>query len=140
MVKYTLLVDEISILAPARGATGSTYKGYFTASAISILAPARGATRVPYKHKMWILFQFSPLREGRRLIEGRKTTLDPISILAPARGATRSEEEIREDVKPFQFSPLREGRLLHCFLFLSLFPFDFNSRPCERGDQTCRQW
>ena len=42
--RYVVRQDDISILAPSRGATGLVYAGY-NRTPISILAPARGATR-----------------------------------------------------------------------------------------------
>ena len=56
----------ISILAPARGAT-HRHVGARPAGDISILAPARGATSSGFSIMYHLcLFQFSPLREGRR--------------------------------------------------------------------------
>ena len=55
-----------------------------------------------------MIFQFSPLREGR-LEEEINITDRVISILAPARGAT-GELTIDLHIWIFQFSPLREGR------------------------------
>ena len=57
-----------------------------------------------------ILFQFSPLREGRLLADMRKIEMQFISILAPARGATISATLNAITKQVFQFSPLREGR------------------------------
>ena len=54
----------ISILAPARGATGMRRKGREVYE-ISILAPARGATHLWHERSEPCKFQFSPLREGR---------------------------------------------------------------------------
>ena len=56
-----------------------------------------------------ILFQFTPLREGR---QGQCLPDAPgycISIHAPARGATLTDQELLTILK-FQFTPLREGR------------------------------
>ena len=78
---------------------------------ISIHAPPRGATVVHHAQKAVVLFQFTPLREGRR-----------ITFLSP-----------RQAVR-FQFTPLREGRQISEFSF-HLFPY-FNSRPSVRGDRT----
>ena len=55
---------DISILAPARGATpGGDYERFDYP--ISILAPARGATFLSPRDQGHGQFQFSPLREGR---------------------------------------------------------------------------
>ena len=102
--------DHISIHAPARGATVVESNG-FPLQLISIHAPARGATCPqwmsqpshvnfnsrpcergdPYEVREitgLLLFQFTPLREGRLFLKNLHT-----------------------HVKPFQFTPLREGRL-----------------------------
>ncbi len=81
-------VKGISILAPARGATCQCWhilpcrsdfnsrpceRGDFSCAPgflglrISILAPARGATKFLVNRLNNTLFQFSPLREGRRI-------------------------------------------------------------------------
>ena len=61
-------------------------------------------------------FQFPPLREGR-----------PGPITASLRACLL-----------FQFPPLREGRPAFCSP-PEIDAFDFNSRPCERGDSAAQQ-
>ena len=62
-------------------------RGPLYQSHISIHAPAGGATGWKAVKTAEILFQFTPLREGRRnLRTGRRAVL--ISIHAPAGGAT----------------------------------------------------
>ena len=79
------------------------------------------------------LFQFTPLREGRRThttdIAGIKAK---ISIHAPAGGATAVWIPDWTTSK-FQFTPLREGRRRGQVKprYGSIY---FNSRPCGRGD------
>ena len=80
-------LTKISIHAPPRGAT------YLTAAAclalsISIHVPPRGATEEIEEAKQDMKFQFTPLREGRRLLVEDCEYLDKISIHAPPRGAT----------------------------------------------------
>ena len=165
----------ISIHAPPRGATGFGCPCR-TRPAISIHAPPRGATLLCVQRRLFqndfnsrpsargdlvgsqiaalaVLFQFTPLREGRHvwllkvrakplfqftpLREGRlfgnQFTVDDlyISIHAPPRGATRVAV-MTVCIAIFQFTPLREGRPnpMTCFLFSG----DFNSRPSARGD------
>ena len=144
-------IADISIHAPPRGATPSDLPK-FTLRTISIHAPPRGATacRLPQKRLPSIsihapprgatpvgmailppkLFQFTPLREGRRrtaaqcrapfYFNSRPSARGDnfarvcylhkkISIHAPPRGATRGYQ-FREAAKIFQFTPLREGR------------------------------
>ena len=76
---------------------------------ISIHAPPRGATRLCAYPFNRLLFQFTPLREGRRL------------LLVGITG-----------IKIFQFTPLREGR--HRLGKRGFFRAYFNSRPSARGD------
>ncbi len=99
--------DLISIHAPPRGATCrdcKTVRGV----RISIHAPPRGATSARIRSDWLILFQFTPLREGRRYFQSAEH-LDCISIHAPPRGATRRRSHDGSPVL-FQFTPLREGR------------------------------
>ena len=78
---------------------------------ISIHAPPRGATTFfRYPAHAHDLFQFTPLREGRRQ-ETPGCGCPHISIHAPPRGATRYEGGQRTPSVAFQFTPLREGRL-----------------------------
>ena len=97
---------------------------------ISIHAPPRGATCANREKEWREIFQFTPLREGRRawrmlgLLESHFNSRPsargdtsplfafisaPISIHAPPRGATRVAGTKREH-EQFQFTPLREGR------------------------------
>ena len=133
ILQYT---EDISIPAPARGAKGccpspSSPPCYFNSRprergdlytfitprqiGISIPAPARGATEKQARRAMMQVFQFPPLREGRRMI-----CLCPIASTA------------------FQFPPLREGR--PAVDKAVQVAGDFNSRPCERGDTTLSAW
>ena len=80
---------NISIHAPPRGATAYFLPPTAIPYAISIHAPPRGATACRGLFVCTtLLFQFTPLREGRR-------------CGCPQNGAQ----------KKFQFTPLREGRL-----------------------------
>ena len=88
-----------------------------TSDDISIHAPPRGATRASARQAACTLFQFTPLREGRRAMRGDSGTSDDISIHAPPRGATDR-----------RFCR-RPGLLVH-----------FNSRPSARGDGSMGNW
>ena len=99
----------ISIHAPPRGATREAEQ-LCREENISIHAPPRGATGQSLNCTPSVLFQFTPLREGRRFPDGWGVPDHKISIHAPPRGATR-------------------GVLLR----RRLFPY-FNSRPSARGD------
>ena len=83
-----LTSKSISIHAPPRGATRRCDER-LEAHPISIHAPPRGATRALQFHPCYLQFQFTPLREGR---------LD--------------YDELNIECEVFQFTPLREGRRL----------------------------
>ena len=119
---------------------------------ISIHAPPRGATRRIGKNRSRVLFQFTPIREGRPppeqmeaspaafqftpLREGRhvrlweRTICTGISIHAPPRGATTQVDTIDGYVL-FQFTPLREGRLVPFPRIKSFILFQFT--PLREG-------
>ena len=122
---------------------------------ISIHAPPRGATIKSISDFISFLFQFTPLREGRRS-PWTGLQLVNISIHAPPRGATPQDKHHSETLL-FQFTPLREGRLLSFSWPFSAFRIsihapprgatpgrsrlssvgelkNFNSRPSARGD------
>ena len=168
----------ISIHAPAGGATRVKLGDTKAVSVISIHAPAGGATPrgaatrccitnfnsrpcgrgdgfTSSASAVDILFQFTPLREGRRAAAVELAKLDNISIHAPAGGATCNRERCAIIISDFnsrpcgrgdecdcthanrsckfQFTPLREGRLFQSAHRAQVV--DFNSRPCGRGDQ-----
>ena len=120
---------------------------------ISIHAPPRGATQLIGIGCGSSIFQFTPLREGRRPRSGSchnrryfnsrpsargdvsflfQLCILPISIHAPPRGATRYEVTDAASGE-FQFTPLREGRPEMPDYWLRA-PGYFNSRPSARGD------
>ena len=80
---------------------------------ISILAPARGATFNRDVKNSYILFQFSPLREGRLLADMRKIEMQFISILAPARGATTHLGKAHQGVTISILAPARGATHRH---------------------------
>ena len=144
----------ISIPAPARGAT---YSGTNTGSIsfhfnsrpcargdltqfcsegflffISIPAPARGATTACNVMVSLFLFQFPPLREGRRVTAARSEREYSISIPAPARGATSARLCTGTQESNFNSRPCARGDMALPRFWL--IPAYFNSRPCARGD------
>ena len=153
MASYAVCQGEISILAPARGATHGTIcqagpcrrfqfsplregrrNSHFPRrrQKISILAPARGATPNPIPDAAARLrFQFSPLREGR-LQQFAPVRHDEISILAPARGATHNLPLKAWNYRDFNSRPCERGDICRKSDFRHRAYF--NSRPCERGD------
>ena len=109
------LFAAISTHAPAGGAT--IYARYSSAGQnISTHAPAGGATD-PYSGTVRV---------------------DSISTHAPAGGATRVSRKLDAMHDEFLLTPLREGRLEPAEKAADLRS-DFYSRPCGRGDRTCRR-
>ena len=122
--------QQISIHAPPRGATRPSFafrpsavyfnsrpsaRGDFCSSgrtwvsAISIHAPPRGATRGVRNSLGDKIFQFTPLREGRRL----RFLHAPHSLLfqfTPLREGRPGSSTVSPAADIFQFTPLREGR------------------------------
>ena len=78
-------------------------------------------------------FQFTPLREGRRVSLDYLVGRSDISIHAPPRGATLTTRKTTSRWL-FQFTPLREGRRRLCTVRGHLLYF--NSRPSARGDKS----
>ena len=153
-----LIVCDISIHAPPRGATlrsGATQRRQFN---FNSRPSARGdflldlkAFRFPYFNSrpsargdlvgsqiaaLAVLFQFTPLREGRRLEHARAVVVLIISIHAPPRGATVLMSAMEQSLT-FQFTPLREGRQ-HGGADRPT-QHHFNSRPSARGDALPRR-
>ena len=122
---------RISIHAPPRGATRAArteqpHPLYFNSRpsargdvrsraaasvfiSISIHAPPRGATMPGFASGSPCLFQFTPLREGRRRFNGGHLHLQHFNSRPSARGDSRSASTGLTCSK-FQFTPLREGR------------------------------
>ena len=140
----------ISIHAPPRGATGDASR-QIAGIVISIHAPPRGATSMFCLITSAMIFQFTPLREGRPYGQNVRTWSNyfnsrpsargdalisrlfgcaNISIHAPPRGATRRRSRDGASVL-FQFTPLREGRQL--LIDFRRVVYDFNSRPSREG-------
>ena len=98
----------ISIHAPPRGATVARLSRrafrHFNSR-----PSARGDASPRWRKKPRWKFQFTPLREGRRLLLPATRHNSLISIHAPPRGATASAKLLNSGVT-FQFTPLREGR------------------------------
>ena len=78
------------------------------------------------------MFQFTPLREGRRSISGYLATI----VRFNSRPCVRGDQSLQGDsvlvIVRFQFTPLREGRLSK--VYRKEKDNGFNSRPCVRGD------
>ena len=122
---------DISIHAPPRGATSENTEA-MNMLEISIHAPPRGATHCCERMSTIVLFQFTPLREGRHKSFLQSGESGTISIHAPPRGATEYDKLRVLYHKIFQFTPLREGRPQQHHGVSGLC--NFNSRPSARGD------
>ena len=121
---------QISIHAPPRGATKPD-PPQSGGSPISIHAPPRGATTAKPQGLGAFQFQFTPLREGRRVSFASRKPVSPNFNSRPsARGDPIPAHG--DSTFPFQFTPLREGRRVT----RSPTPqaANFNSRPSARGD------
>ena len=156
LVEKVKELPDISIHAPPRGATDDDVVAHYTSvnfnsrpsargdmhiwrifhicSNISIHAPPRGATRHQRHVSRINRFQFTPLREGRRIAAVPAVPVRFISIHAPPRGATTTAYTFAPD-SIFQFTPLREGRRAKP-MPTRLPRIYFNSRPSARGDQS----
>ena len=149
----------ISIHAPPRGATEKLAQAYYD-SLISIHAPPRGATPPLSTSLYTIVFQFTPLREGRLFSEqqyplswhfnsrpsargdsrGVKCIVcsQQISIHAPPRGATGAGATATYQRDVFQFTPLREGRRYCKSCFRASSNISIHAPP--RGATRYRAW
>ena len=77
-----------------------------------------------------VLFQFTPLREGRRAAQThRLCTVKHFNSRPSARGD--DEAWVMGSAWVFQFTPLREGRRACRFLVFCGFPFQFT--PLREG-------
>ena len=99
---------------------------------ISIHAPPRGATFQVFCIPTEEIFQFTPLREGRRDADGKQESQATYFNSRPSARGDPTRSWCSGRVYAFQFTPLREGRRgLHGVLFMPMY---FNSRPSARGD------
>ena len=122
---------QISIHAPAKGATENTFMVYDD-SIISIHAPAKGAT-IYGKWGRVDLADFNPRsREGSDCPLDGPTLVGQISIHAPAKGATSTVPDDYPQYCVFQSTlPRRERQISIC----SHQPFQhFNPRSREGSD------
>ena len=99
---------------------------------ISIHAPPRGATSSGAHAPRPRLFQFTPLREGRRRDENAFSPPDFISIHAPPRGATEICKAGNRATDISIHAPPR-GATNAFVMPIQIAPY-FNSRPSARGD------
>ena len=126
---YAERLRAISIHASPRGATVLA-KNTIPCYPISIHAPPRGATRMRCASCKRTSFQFTPLREGRRLWFFWPAAALYFNSRPSARGD--STRYVSSPSQVFQFTPLREGRHFRGRRCASAGYF--NSRPSARGD------
>ena len=98
---------------------------------ISIHAPPRGATHWLNAAFNPLIFQFTPLREGRLRKAGGLECVYNISIHAPPRGATGTVDR-RGQIYNFNSRPSARGDPAQAPAQTQAT--DFNSRPSARGD------
>ena len=121
----------ISIHAPARGATIEIYPE-FRKGEISIHAPARGATTQMEIFTMAVQFQSTLPRGERRWWRSCGRNATSISIHAPARGATKCVSVIN-DVYDISIHAPARGATFY-ILFYVCITTDFNPRSREGSD------
>ena len=128
----SITLSLISIHAPPRGATPRCSALYAAGLHFNSRPSARGDDMHFREADAEVVFQFTPLREGRHY------TLSPTSrsILfqfTPLREGRLCQDLFNYPEILFQFTPLREGRPELRRLWLSK-QLHFNSRPSARGD------
>ena len=121
---------SISIHAPPRGATFSV-RSIRPHSDFNSRPSARGDLPSSDAALVTEVFQFTPLREGRR--HGRRRHRQKYEHFN-SRPSARGDSATSFIVPPsaFQFTPLREGRRFRCGSLTRISYF--NSRPSARGD------
>ena len=99
---------------------------------ISIHAPPRGATHMARICRIPSSFQFTPLREGRRILFPPTVLFSNFNSRPSARGDHRIRALI--DI-PEHFNSRPSARGDRCGCAPAGRPADFNSRPSARGDR-----
>ena len=147
-------LENISIHAPPRGATSPRCPKRRASRNFNSRPSARGDAKRDGEKKEHIVFQFTPLREGRLaknevlatgkifqftpLREGRRLNFGDVVLakqfqFTPLREGRPQRRNQRHQGGAFQFTPLREGRP-HGGGF-NPDALYFNSRPSARGDE-----
>ena len=126
---------QISIHAPPRGATAwRVWMNYYPTFQFT---PLRERRRIYTRRKRKIVaFQFTPLREGRQPEPAAASRSASISIHAPPRGATQQVGNAGLLIG-FQFTPLREGR--RASRDTARFQIKFQFTPLREGRQRARK-
>ena len=129
-LRRTYTLQDFNSRPSARGDMLSAF--LLIHSLISIHAPPRGATHFFAIFWRKNIFQFTPLREGRRKATKDKKTTRPFQFTPLREGRPRCAGTAARPTI-FQFTPLREGRRIR----KGNHPphgANFNSRPSARGD------
>ena len=121
----------ISIHAPPRGATGDDGDAQPACSNFNSRPSARGDYLPLLQRFPAVIFQFTPLREGRPPARLCGHTVSTISIHAPPRGATKSRSRQFRRLHISIHAPPRGATLKSRE---SIEKRNFNSRPSARGD------
>ena len=130
------LIVVVSIHAPARGATFSNSFMSLLQSCFNPRPCARGDGITVSGTGSNLVFQSTPLREGRQDEQRRLLPAQPVSIHAPARGATRTISRSSPTTRGFNPRPCARGDLTPTRSARSRTRC-FNPRPCARGDMPC---
>ena len=127
---YAERLRAISIHASPRGATVLA-KNTIPCYPISIHSPPRGATRMRCASCKRTSFQFTPLREGRRLWFFWPAAALYFNSRPSARGDTGLQSN-RDWEAYFNSRPSARGDAV--LVLIDLAGFNFNSRPSARGN------
>ena len=107
---HTRQAVHISIHAPPRGATPLHPRGLLVPRYFNSRPSARGDVAKNEVLATGKIFQFTPLREGRRLQPSRTRRRDSYFNSRPSARGDGSSVNDGWTIKLFQFTPLREGR------------------------------
>ena len=91
LTELIMMLTQISIHAPARGASDMTY-GRYVYVPISIHAPARGASYSMDVQVCNLQFQFTPLREGLREFEALRDACKNFNSRPCERGFSKNQQ------------------------------------------------
>ena len=123
---------DVSIHAPARGATTRTSKGTTAMTSFDPRPCARGDAMARHIASRLQRFDPRPCARGDRGVRFSTLAKLIVSIHAPARGATVGSIISNTRTALFRSTPLREGRPIDISSWC--FAPSFDPRPCARGD------
>ena len=131
VTQYRSRSMQVSIHAPARGATVSSYRGTVGSSSFNPRPRAGGDHTRTRPSQPSHRFQSTPPRGGRRIRRQASRSLVRVSIHAPARGATAASSAHAPDIACFNPRPRAGGDLRLCVQ--RHYEFMFQSTPPRGG-------